>query len=457
MQFTITIIGRLNVGKSTLFNKLTKTKDALTNYFPGLTRDRKYGYINIEKEKILLIDTAGIILNPKNIEIKIFKQTITAIKEANLILFIVNNQDGLMEEDKEIARKIRTCQKNTIVIVNKSENLNKNLASIEFHSLGFKEVHPISAIHGTGINSLINKHIIPLVNQYHLSIDKYNTKLLIINKEKIEKYKEKKNIKIAVLGKPNVGKSTLINTFLKEERVITDSQPGTTRDSIWIPIKNSKKNFTFIDTAGVNKKNKKDDIINKIIKKDTLKNIKYAHIVLIIIDATENITDQDISLCNTVLKTGRAIIIVINKCDMLKKKVKQEIKKNIKYKLRFLKFTKIHYISAIQSKGIKKLYKSIHITYKSTKYDFNTSKLTKIMENAIKKQEPPTVKGSRIKLKYAHAGGHNPPTIIIHGKKTKYLSQSYKKYLKNYFQNKLELIGSSINLYFKDNINPYKN
>ncbi|CAL4044112.1 ribosome biogenesis GTPase Der [Buchnera aphidicola] len=453
MQFTITIIGRLNVGKSTLFNKLTKTNNALIDSVPGLTRDRKYGEIFTKKEILSLIDTAGIITNPKNIEIDILKQTMTAIKEANLILFIVDNKDGLMSEDKEIANKIRLYQKKTIIIVNKTEKTNANLASAEFYSLGFKEIIPVSAMHNIGIDSLLNKYIIPIANKYIL----YNTK-----KSKISIYKEKNNtdyqlnpIKIAVLGKPNVGKSTLINTFLKEDRLITYKKPGTTRDAIWVSIKNARKNFVFIDTAGINKKNKKNDNINIITKNDTFKNIKHAHIILVIIDATENISDQDLSLCNSVLKIGRAIIIVFNKCDLLKKKIKKEIKNNINYKLRFLKFANIHYISAIHKTGLNKLLQSIYTTYKSTTDIFTTSQLTKIMQMAIKKQEPPIIQGSRIKLRYAHPGGYNPPKIIIHGKKTKYLNQSYKKYLKNYFQNMLKITGSSINLYFKDNINPY--
>jgi len=454
-QPTIAIIGRLNAGKSTLFNKLTHTNNALTNSFPGLTRDRKYGDIIIQKEKFSLIDTAGWILHPKDIEIKILKQTKTAIQEANLILFVVNSQDGLMPEDKEIAKTIRSYQKKTIIIVNKSENLSPHLAGIEFYSLGFKDIHSVSAIHGTGIDTLLKKYIIPMKHTCITSNTKNTTELFTSKKKEKNTYYNLHPIKIAVLGKPNAGKSTLINSFLKEERLITHKQPGTTRDAIWTSIKDSKKKFIFIDTAGIRKRDVVNDNINKITKNDTFKNIRHAHIVLVVIDAKENISDQDLSLCNAVLKIGRAIIIIINKCDLLTIEKKKEIKKNINYKLRFLKFANIHYISAINKKGLNKIFKSIYITYKSTIDSFNTSQLTKIMQMAIKKQEPPIIKGNRIKLKYAHPGGYNPPTIIIHGTKTKYLNNSYKKYLKNYFQNILSITGSSVTLYFKDNINPY--
>ncbi|WP_343377695.1 ribosome biogenesis GTPase Der [Buchnera aphidicola (Formosaphis micheliae)] len=446
----ITIIGRMNVGKSTLFNKLTKTNDALVNKFEGLTRDRKYGNIIVKGEKYYFIDTAGIKSSTKKIEKKILQQTIVAIQEASLILFVVNSKEGLIAEDQEVANMIRIYQKKTILLVNKYNQINSNIAKIEFYVLGFKNIHALSVLKKEDVHILLNQHIIPSLKK------ETNQDIKKININSIKKIKNvisnKNTIKIAVIGKPNVGKSTLINGLINQNRLITHNQPGTTRETIKIPMENFNNSLTFFDTAGIHKpKNNLD----KIIQNDTLNYVKETDIVLLVINAYENITHQDLTLCNTIIKMGRSIIIIINKYDLLNKQEKNQLKKNTHYILRFIKFYKIHFISAIHKFGIKKIFKSIQDTYQSNTKKFNTSELTIILKKAIKKNDTPFINGSRIKLQYAHSGGYSPLIIVIHGKKTKYLTLSYIKYLKNYYQNELKLIGSCIKLHFKDTKNPY--
>ncbi|MCU4137203.1 ribosome biogenesis GTPase Der [Buchnera aphidicola (Sitobion miscanthi)] len=442
----VVLIGRTNVGKSTLFNVLTKTRDALVANYPGITRDRQYGYCELQlNQKIILIDTAGLDIHLNEIEKKAHKQTLIAIKESHLILFVVDARDGLMPQEHEISKNIRTYQKKTILIVNKIDGINQNDKINEFYSLGIEKIQKISASHNQGINTLIMKYLIPWVN--------------IQSKKEIENQANinfnKSSIKVAFIGRPNVGKSTLINGILKEDRMITCNIPGTTLDSVSIPIRYNHENYTLIDTAGASKKNKKINNFEKFSVIKTLQTIEKSNVILLIIDASLQVCHQDLSLSEFIINSGKGIIIVINKCDLLSQLELKKIKESIKNQLKFLSFSRIHFISALYKKGIFQIFKSINESYNESKRKISTSILTKTMHAAIKKHQPPIVKGRRIKLKYAHLGSSNPPKIIIHGNQVRYLSSPYKRYLINFFYNILKIKGTAIQIQFKDNVNPY--
>ncbi|WAI11778.1 MAG: ribosome biogenesis GTPase Der [Buchnera aphidicola (Macrosiphum albifrons)] len=444
----IVLIGRTNVGKSTLFNVLTKTRNALVANYPGITRDRQYGYCTLEtNQKIILIDTAGLDIKSNEIEKKAYQQTLIAIKESHLILFLVDAQDGLMLQEYEISKKIRIHQKKTILVINKIDGINHTSIFNEFYSLGFEKIQKISASHNQGINTLITKHLIPWI--------KINFK-----KEKIDQsYKneepKKSPIKVAFIGRPNVGKSTLINGILKEERMITCNIPGTTLDSISTNIKYNYENYTLVDTAGAAKKKKNVNDFEKFSIIKTLQTIEKSNVILLIIDASIQVCHQDLSLADFIINSGKGIVIVANKCDLLNSLEFKKIKELIKNKLKFLYYSRIHLVSALYKKGIFQLFKSINESYRESQRKISTSMLTKTMHMAIKKHQPPIIKGRRIKLKYAHLGSSNPPKIIIHGNQIKYLSLPYKRYLMNFFHDCLKIKGTPIQIEFKDNVNPY--
>lgn len=441
----IVLIGRTNVGKSTLFNILTNTRNALVANHEGITRDRQYGYCQLLiDQKIILIDTAGLDIQSNEIEKKAKKQTLIAIEESNLILFLVNARDGLMPQEYEIAKEIRKYQKKIILIINKIDGKNLIEKINEFYLLGFKKIQTISAIHNQGINTLKNKYLIPW-----------------IKKEFQEKKKEendsvkKSAIKVAFIGRPNVGKSTLINSIINADRMITSNTPGTTLDSISIPIIYKNKHYILTDTAGINKKQIKINTLKKFSIIKTLNAIEKSNIVLLIIDATIKICNQDLSLANFITASGKGLIIVINKCDLLDFKEKKEIKEMIKHQIKFLYFSKIHCISALYKQDIYKIFKSIYESYQESIKTISTSTLTQTMYAAIKRHQPPIIKGRRIKLKYAHLGSIQPTKIIIHGTQVKHLSLPYKRYLINFFHDALKIKGTPIQIQFKENINPY--
>ncbi|ANZ22776.1 ribosome-associated GTPase EngA [Buchnera aphidicola (Diuraphis noxia)] len=446
----IALIGRTNVGKSTLFNVLTKTRNALVADYFGITRDRQYGYCKLlqSKQKAMIIDTAGLDFNASEIEKKANKQTFIAVDQSNLILFVVSARDGLMPQEIEIIKKIKTYKKEIILVINKIDGIKDCSKNNEFYSLGIKKIQTISASHNQKINDLFKKYIIPSIN---IILKKENIKKL----QKEDKKIEKSPIKVAFIGRPNVGKSTLINNLLKEERMITCNIGGTTLDSISIPIKYKNDDYILIDTAGTSKKKKHLNKFEKISIIKTLDTIQKSNVILFIIDAYDKICSQDLFLSNFIIKSGKSIVIAINKWDLLDSSEKKKMKENIKKKLKFLYFSKIHFISALQKKGIFKLFQSVKEGYEESNKKISTSKLTKTMFEAIKKHQPPIFKGRRIKLKYAHLGSFNPPKIIIHGNQVTFLSLPYKRYLINFFHQNLNIKGTPIQIQFKDNINPY--
>ncbi|XBC43325.1 MAG: ribosome biogenesis GTPase Der [Buchnera aphidicola (Meitanaphis flavogallis)] len=372
-----------------------------------------------------------------------------------MICFIVDARDGLVNEDLNIAKKIRRYKKDVLVIVNKIDGLNFDVVKVEFYSLGFSNIHAVSATNGIGIKNLIQDHFLRLLNSsfnYNkvLALDSYFLKK---RKTNIELSNGFNIIKIAIVGKPNVGKSTLVNKLLNTNRMVTDDQPGTTRDSIWSNVIHKKYNYIFVDTAGIRRKNKIENFIEKFSVQKSLSSIKFSNVVIFVLDATNVISDQDIILFNYIVNYGCGIVIIFNKCDQLSKYDKKNLIKSQKFKI--MNIGMIHFISAINGLGVNKIFTLINQVFHSSMKKWSTSTLTEIMKLAVEKHQPPIVKGNKVKLKHAHVGKQNPLTIIIHGKKLNYLSCTYKKYISNYFKEKLKLIGSPIHFYFKNNSNSF--
>lgn len=448
----IALIGRTNVGKSTLFNVLTKKRNALVSNLSGLTRDRNYECCYLEQnKKFILTDTAGFDFQSSELQKQAHEQTLIALKEADLILFIVNAHEGILPEEYEILKNIRKYQKESFLLINKIDGIKEHSKINEFYSLGFKENIKISASHNQGINSFIHEHLIPWIKLKFTQIQS-STRI----KKKIEI--ENIPIKIAIIGKPNVGKSTLVNGLTMQNRIITSDIPGTTLDSISISIQYKNQNYILIDTAGASKKKRKISKIEQISIIKTFKNIEQADITLLIIDAKnehKKICNQNLLLINLIEKFGKPLIIIVNKWDLLNDLEKHQFKELINYQLKNSFFFQMHFISALKNIGIFKIFQLVKNLYQSTKKKINTSKLMQTMQNAIKKHQPPIINRRRIKLKYVHIGSNCPITIVIHGNQIRYLSQTYKKYLKNFFLKALQMHGIPIKIKFKETTNPY--
>lgn len=436
----IAIVGRPNVGKSTLFNCLTKSRNALVSDYSGLTRDRQYGQIELDDIICNLIDTGGI-TNEENIITKaVEKQTITAINDADIIYFIVSAKEGLSNLDFEIASKVRNSKKDTILIANKSESV--ELANnFEFYELGLGDPIPISAEHRQGISRL-----------------KEATHKLLIKKN-YQDYPplDIASIRIAILGRPNVGKSTLINKIIGTDRLLAIDLPGTTRDSIAINFNKDDKNYILIDTAGIRRKKNIKEKIEKFSIVKALDAIENSNLTILLLDATEGVTEQDATLLGVIIDRGKPLLIAINKWDAVDDYQKKELKRTLELKLNFVDYVKQHYISALKNKGINKLFPDINIIYKNSTKTFSTSLLNKILEQAIVKSPLNFHKGKRIKLKFMHQIASSPMTFAIYGSRLNMAPNSYKRYLINFLRKQLNLIGIPIKLEFKISNNPFKN
>ncbi len=434
----IALVGRPNVGKSTLFNYLTRSREALVADFPGLTRDRQYGRVKRGKRDFLVVDTGGIADDAEGIESAARKQVQIALEEADIVFFMVDAREGLSASDHIIANSLRKLDKPVVLVTNKVDGINADVAAAEFHALALGEPVQIAASHGRGVHELLER------------IDE----LLPPDDEDLEEIP--KGIGIAVVGRPNVGKSTLVNRLLGEERVVVFDEPGTTRDSIYIPFERNGKLYTVVDTAGMRRRAKVSEVIEKFSVIKTLQAIEKSNVVVYLIDASEGVTDQDAHLLGLVLEAGRALIIGLNKWDGLTLEQKQTVKRQMDLKLSFVDFAEKHPISALHGSGVGKLFDVVHELYDAAMLDMSTPALTRILKEATDAHQPPLVNGRRIKLKYAHQGGRNPPIVVIHGVQTDVLPQSYKRYLINYFRDKLGLAGTPIRLEFKSPENPFK-
>jgi len=465
----VALVGRPNVGKSTLFNRLTRTRDALVADFPGLTRDRKYGQAKLGEHEFIVIDTGGIDGTEEGVETKMAAQSLAAIDEADVVLFMVDGRAGLTVADEAIAMHLRKIEKPAMLVVNKVDGVDADAASAEFWQLGMENMYQIAAAHGRGVGALIDRALNPFAEQLAEQAkgeiedltefeDAEEEKLDYSEEEAEEEFKrlQEQPIKLAIIGRPNVGKSTLTNRILGEERVVVYDMPGTTRDSIYIPMERDGREYVLIDTAGVRRRKRINETVEKFSVVKTLKAVEDANVVLLVIDARENISDQDLSLLGFALNAGRSIVLAVNKWDGLDTDVKDHVKKELDRRLGFVDFARIHFISALHGTGVGHLFESVQEAYKSATTRVGTSVLTRIMKMATDDHQPPLVRGRRVKLKYAHAGGYNPPIVVIHGNQVNELPDSYKRYLMNYYRRSLEIMGTPIRIQFQSSENPFE-
>jgi GTP-binding protein len=438
MKPVIVLVGRPNVGKSTLFNRLTKSRDALVADMPGLTRDRHYGNANMGKRHYLLVDTGGFEpLVDDGVMYQMARQAEQAIAEADAVVFLVDGKSGITPQDKLIANKLRTCGKPVYIAINKVEGVDKIIAISDFYELGLPNLYPISSSHGDGIFKLFEEVLSNFTYEDSDTPDDMG-------------------IKFAVVGRPNVGKSTLVNAILGEERVIVFDEAGTTRDSINISFEKADKKYTIVDTAGIRRKGKVTDKIEKFSILKALQAISDVNVVVLVLDAHLDIADQDATIVGYAVEAGKSIVVAINKWDSLDQKDRDTIKEDMKRKLHFLDFAKFNYISALKKQGIAPLLQSINEAYESAFMKLATPKLSRILLEAIKRQ-PPTYKGNfRPKLRYAHQGGSNPPIIVIHGNSLDGIAKSYTRYLERSFRKVFNLVGTPLRIEYRQTNNPFE-
>lgn len=434
---TLALVGRPNVGKSTLFNRLTRSRDALVADIPGLTRDRHFGRGNSAGRDFLVVDTGGLEPGARTgIFHEMARQTLQAVAEADAVLLLVDARAGLTPEDREIAAQLRKSGRPLWLVVNKTEGMTRGMASAEFHELGLGEPLAVSAAHGSGVQELVELVLAGFPP------DESTTP-------------SESGPRIAVVGRPNVGKSTLVNALLGEERVIAFDQPGTTRDSIEIPFERNGRSYTLIDTAGLRRRGKVDEVVEKFSVIKTLQAIDGANVVILVLDAKQEIADQDAHIASHILEAGRALVVAVNKWDAADTERREVIKRELERKLTFLSFARFHYLSALTGKGVKDLLASVDACYAAAMAKMPTPKLTRALIQATTRQPPPRSGLFRPKLRYAHQGGMNPPTIVIHGTQLDHLSDSYRRYLERVFAETFQLRGTPLRLQFRMGHNPY--
>lgn len=435
----IALVGRPNVGKSTLFNRLTRSRDAIVADFPGLTRDRKYGEATQGKRRFIVIDTGGITGDEQGIDTPMAEQSLTAIEGADAVLFMVDARDGLNPIDEDLAQHLRERGKPFHLVVNKVDGMSEDIAASEFYSLGAPQLFTIAASQGRGVKHMIDE-------------------VLAEFPEELPEDSEEdaaRGTRVAIVGRPNVGKSTLVNRLLGEDRVVVFDEPGTTRDSIYIDFERKDRHYTLIDTAGVRRRKNVRMTVEKFSIVKTLKAVDDAHVVILVMDAREGIVDQDMHLLGHCIDAGRGLVLAVNKWDGIESDQRDWIKSELDRRLRFADYADTHYISALHGTGVGHLYQSIDAAYASATRQLNTNALTRILEGAVFDHPPPMVAGRRIKMRYAHAGGQNPPRIVIHGNQTDDVPNSYRRYLEKVFRRELDLAGTPVRIEFRTGANPY--
>ena len=437
MKPSIVLVGRPNVGKSTLFNRLTRTRDALVADLPGLTRDRHYGHGRLGSKPYLVIDTGGFEpLAKDGIMYQMARQTEQAIDEADVVVFVVDGRSGVTALDKEIANRLRKSGRPVLVAVNKSEGMSQGIVVSDFHELGLGQPLAISAAHGEGVRTLIDE-----------ALDPYS--------EQVEGEATSDVVKVAIVGRPNVGKSTMINALLGEDRVIAFDQPGTTRDAIHVDFERSGRRYTLIDTAGLRRRGKVFETLEKFSVIKTLQAIEDAQVVILVLDARQDISDQDAHIGGFIRESGRALVIAVNKWDGLDAYTREQLKGALENQLSFIDFARFHYVSALKGHGLEALFRSVDAAYKAATADLPTPKLTRALIDAVARQAPPRSGLFRPKLRYAHQGGRNPPLIVIHGNALDKVPESYRRFLEHTFREVFQLQGTPLQIQFNVSSNPF--
>jgi GTP-binding protein len=432
----IALVGRPNVGKSTLFNVLTGTRDAIVADVPGLTRDRQYGFGRVGPVPYVVIDTGGLIEKATGLEAQMRAQTERAVAEADRLVFVTDARAGVSPEDQFVARELRRSGKPVTLALNKAEGLDADVAGADFHALGLGEPHAVSASHGQGCESLM-EHVLAGFEPQPAESGADGA------------------IRIAIIGRPNVGKSTLVNRLLGEERVIASEQPGTTRDSILVPFARDGRDFVLIDTAGVRRRARVEDVVERASVAKTLQAIGEAHVVILVLDAHDTVAEQDASVLGLALERGRALVIAVNKWDGIPEDQRAEIHRQLSLKLDFVPFAPLFFISARHGTGVGELMKATVRAFDAAMRTLPTRELTRTLEHALTVHQPPLVRGRRIKLRYAHQGGRNPPRIVIHGNQTASVPESYTRYLANLFRKTYDLFASPVVIEYRTDANPY--
>jgi GTP-binding protein len=432
----IAIVGRPNVGKSTLFNVLTGTRDAIVADLPGLTRDRQYGF-GRRGGRYIVVDTGGLVDAPSGVEALMVKQTERAVEDADRVLFVVDTRSGPTPEDLSVLNRLRRAGTHVLLVANKSEGLDRDIAGIEFHAFGMGQPIPISSAHNEGIDALVTQMLAGLPTEDEPEDDPDEA------------------IRIAVVGRPNVGKSTLINRLIGEERVVAFDEPGTTRDSVHVPFERDGQRYVLIDTAGVRRRARIDDAIEKFSVVKALQAIDEAHVVIGVLDGHETVADQDATLLGHVAERGRALLLAVNKWDHIPADQRDHMRNQLELKLPFLDFAQRHFISALHGTGVGDLLSQARRAARAALKDLATPELTRVLEAALQAHQPPLVRGRRIKLRYAHQGGKNPPVIIIHGNQVAHVPDAYRRYLVNTFREAFKLQGTPVRVEFRSDANPF--
>ena len=437
----VALIGRPNVGKSTLFNRLTRSRDALVADFPGLTRDRQYGYGKLGPRPYLVVDTGGVAGGEVGIEQRMVEQTVLALNEADAAIVMVDGRAGLTAADEHVAELARRAGASVWLVANKAEGLDADLAGAEFHSLGLGEPIAVSAAHGDRVAALMDAVLEPFATG---------------DMAEAAEQDDQHPLRIAVVGRPNVGKSTLINRLVGEERLVVYDQPGTTRDSVTVPFERGGNAYELVDTAGVRRRARVNEAIEKFSVVKALQAMERAQVVLTVLDASEGVTEQDVSLMGLVVERGRALVVIVNKWDGLSAEQRRSVQSDLERRLPFLEFAERHTISALHGTGVGDLLPAALRAYRAATRDLATSELTRVLEDAVQEHQPPLVRGRRIRLRYAHQGGRNPPVIVIHGNQTDRLPQAYRRYLINRFRKVFHLQGTPVRIELRSGDNPFK-
>ena len=441
MKPVIALVGRPNVGKSTLFNRLTKSRDAIVADFAGLTRDRHYGNARLGKQEFIAIDTGGFEPTAESgIYKEMAKQTRQAVAEADVVIFVVDAREGMSAQDHDIATYLRKLGKPTLLVANKAEGMKDTAHLAEFFELGLGEVLPVSAAHGQGMRGMVEVAL---------------ERLALPDLDEEAEEAEASTIKLAVVGRPNAGKSTLINTWLGEERLVAFDMPGTTRDAISVPFERDGQRFELIDTAGLRRKGKVFEAIEKFSVVKTLQAIENANVVLLLIDATQGVTEQDAHIAGCILENGRAVVVAINKWDAIDSYQRQTLERSIETRLTFMKFASLHRISAVRRQGLGPVWASIGQAHAAANRKMPTPVLTRLLQEAVEFQQPQRSGMSRPKMRYAHQGGMNPPVIVVHGNSLEHVSETYKRYLEGRFRKAFDLVGTPLRIQMKTSQNPF--